>query len=69
MIDAIYQNGVFRPMSPVRLPEGTRVRIELEPPSADARPSFRPMRDVHHLTQPANRGTEHPAKRRDQHRS
>src|SRR5262249_46504034 len=27
MIDAIYENGIFRPLSPVDLPEGTRVRI------------------------------------------
>jgi len=27
MIDAIYENGIFRPLSPVDLPEGTGVRI------------------------------------------
>jgi len=26
-IEAIYENGIFRPLSPVNLPEGTRVRI------------------------------------------
>jgi predicted DNA-binding antitoxin AbrB/MazE fold protein len=35
-INAIYENGVFRPTEPVDLPEGTRVRIEaMLPPSAD----------------------------------
>lgn len=27
-ITAIYENGVFRPLSPVDLPEGSTVRIE-----------------------------------------
>ncbi|HZS09681.1 MAG TPA: antitoxin family protein [Blastocatellia bacterium] len=27
-IEAIYENGIFRPLSPVDLPEGTRVHIE-----------------------------------------
>lgn len=26
-IEAIYENGIFRPLSPVDLPEGTRVRV------------------------------------------
>ena len=30
IIDAIYENGIFRPLSPVDLPEGTRVRIATE---------------------------------------
>lgn len=29
-IDAIYENGIFKPLKPVDLPEGTRVRIEAE---------------------------------------
>ena len=28
-IEAIYENGIFRPLSPVDLPEGTRVRVAL----------------------------------------
>jgi predicted DNA-binding antitoxin AbrB/MazE fold protein len=54
VIDAIYQNGMFRPMSPLRLPEGTKVRIELDPPAAHPRPSLRSMRDDHRLRQPAH---------------
>ncbi len=27
-ITAVYENGVFRPLSPVNLPEGSTVRIE-----------------------------------------
>jgi predicted DNA-binding antitoxin AbrB/MazE fold protein len=30
-IDAIYQDGVFKPLSPVALREGQRVRLEIEP--------------------------------------
>ena len=29
-IEAIYEHGIFRPLHPVDLPEGTRVRIEAE---------------------------------------
>jgi len=28
-IEAIYENGVFKPLSPVNLPEGARVRVEV----------------------------------------
>ena len=38
-VDAIYQNGVFRPTTPPDLPDGTAVRITVEPrPSAAAPP-------------------------------
>jgi predicted DNA-binding antitoxin AbrB/MazE fold protein len=30
-IHAVYENGVFRPTSPVDLPEGTEVRVEAPP--------------------------------------
>jgi len=30
-VDAIYQDGVFKPLSPVALREGQRVRLEIEP--------------------------------------
>ena len=29
-IEVIYENGVFKPLSPVNLPEGTRGRIEID---------------------------------------
>lgn len=35
-IEAIYENGVFKPLSPVDLPEGARVRLEAEASPADA---------------------------------
>ena len=30
-VDAIYQQGVFRPVGPLALPEGTRVHLRVEP--------------------------------------
>jgi predicted DNA-binding antitoxin AbrB/MazE fold protein len=30
--DAIYENGVFRPLSPIVIKEGERVHIVIEPP-------------------------------------
>lgn len=34
-IEAIYENGLFRPIGPVNLPEGTRVRIETPAQNTD----------------------------------
>jgi len=34
-IEAIYENGTFKPLGPVDLPEGTRVRVEVELSAAD----------------------------------
>jgi predicted DNA-binding antitoxin AbrB/MazE fold protein len=34
-IEAIYKDGVFKPLRPVDLPEGTRVRVEAEALPAD----------------------------------
>ena len=31
-ITAVYENGVFRPLGPVDLPEGSTVRVEPVPP-------------------------------------
>lgn len=37
-VDAIYQNGVFKPLSPVAVPENQRVHLNIEPVAAtDAR--------------------------------
>lgn len=38
-IDAIYEEGVFKPLSPVELKESQRVRIIVEPPTQDTRQS------------------------------
>jgi len=34
-IAAIYEKGVFKPLGPVQLPEGTPVRVEAEDPKAE----------------------------------
>ena len=34
-ISAIFENGVFRPVGPVTLPEGTRVVVETEEAAAE----------------------------------
>ena len=39
-IDAVYQGGVFRPVSPPDLPEGTRVQLTID--AADA-PKQQPL--------------------------
>jgi predicted DNA-binding antitoxin AbrB/MazE fold protein len=31
-VDAIYHEGVFQPLEPFVLPEGTRVHLRVEPP-------------------------------------
>jgi len=38
-IDAVYQNGVFRPTTPPDLPDGTAVRLTILPASRSATPS------------------------------
>lgn len=35
-IEAIYEDGIFKPLKPVDLPEGTRVRVEAEDPPPDS---------------------------------
>ena len=30
VIEAVYENGVFRPLEPVRLPEGERVHVTVQ---------------------------------------
>ena len=37
IIDAVYENGVFRPLEPVMLPEGERVQVTVPEMSAEAR--------------------------------
>jgi predicted DNA-binding antitoxin AbrB/MazE fold protein len=34
-IDAIHENGMFKPLSPVELPERTHVRLDVEPSTTD----------------------------------
>ena len=63
---AVYQNGVFRPTTPVDLPEGTEVRIEpqqLGEPAAS--PHLRRIYDL--LSQSFDTGDPHLSERHDEH--
>jgi predicted DNA-binding antitoxin AbrB/MazE fold protein len=44
-IEAIYENGVFKPVEPVVLPEKERVRLQVEVLSPDGRAWFAEMRE------------------------
>jgi len=35
-LDAVYENGIFRPLKPPELPEGEQVRLMVETPTKDA---------------------------------
>ena len=37
LVDAIYENGVLRPLSPLALPEHSRVRLSVDGPADDDR--------------------------------
>jgi predicted DNA-binding antitoxin AbrB/MazE fold protein len=41
-IDAIFDNGVFRPVEPVILPEGTRVHLRVEEENGVEKPVAKP---------------------------
>lgn len=40
-IEAIYEGGIFRPIGPVHLPSGTRVRVEVELTAAEVEEMIR----------------------------
>jgi predicted DNA-binding antitoxin AbrB/MazE fold protein len=50
-VDAIYENGVFRPLHPVHLPEHQRVTFAIEEESAASETEATPL----HFTLPADR--------------
>ncbi len=66
-IHAIYENGVFRPTTPVNLPEGSEVRIEPEPMSETAGPSPHLGRIYELLSQPEDTGDPHLSTGHDEH--
>jgi len=45
-IEAIYENGVFRPVQPVSLPEKERVRLQVEVVTPAAQAWFEQMRQA-----------------------
>ena len=47
-VEAIYENGVFRPLQPVTLPEGSRVEVvyEVEAPPHDPKRLARALEEI-----------------------
>jgi predicted DNA-binding antitoxin AbrB/MazE fold protein len=66
-IQAIYENGVFRPTTPVDLPEGILVRIEPEPVGEPSVPSSHLRRIYELLSQPEDTDDPGLSGRHDQH--
>jgi len=66
-IHAIYENGVFRPTTPVDLPEGSEVRIEPQPVGEPAPPSRHLRRIYELLNQSEDTGDPHLSERHDEH--
>jgi predicted DNA-binding antitoxin AbrB/MazE fold protein len=66
-IQAIYENGVFRPTTPVDWPEGIVVRIEPEPVSEPAGPSPHLKRIYELLSQPEDTGDPDLSQRHNEH--
>ena len=47
-IDAIYENGIFRPIGPVSLPENARVKVTVaSPPKKDILTWVKEMQAIH----------------------
>lgn len=68
-IHAIYENGVFRPTSPVELPDGSRVTVQPEGP--EPAPSVVPDDDLDPIYEVLSRrhrsGCRDTAERHDEH--
>jgi predicted DNA-binding antitoxin AbrB/MazE fold protein len=48
IVDAVYENGVFRPLSPLDLPSGERVRVEIDvKPQVDVNAIVSQFREVY----------------------
>ncbi len=61
-IDAIFVNGVFRPVEPIDLPEQTRVQVAVPLPSHKRKPDVREILARRHAsgeTDTAARHNEH----------
>jgi predicted DNA-binding antitoxin AbrB/MazE fold protein len=46
MIDAIYENGVFRPVEPVDLPDKLEVRLSFQPKSSGGHPALKRLLEI-----------------------
>jgi len=45
-VEAIYEDGVFKPVGPIALPEKQRVQLDIRPLDADALAWFAEMRQA-----------------------
>ncbi len=66
-IHAIYENGVFRPTTPVDLPEGSEVHIEPRPVEEPSGPSPHLRRIYELLSQPEDTDDPDFSGRHDEH--
>ena len=66
-IHAIYENGVFRPTTPVDLPEGTPVRVEPQPLGEPPRPSPHLRRIYELLSESFDTGDPYLSERHNEH--
>jgi len=53
LMNAIFEHGRFRPESPVELPEGTRVRLSVEPVRSGPEPQALSIEERRHIRQRA----------------
>jgi predicted DNA-binding antitoxin AbrB/MazE fold protein len=49
VITAIFEKGIFRPLGPVELAEGSQVQVEIPAPTKDAAPSERTPEEEAHI--------------------
>lgn len=61
-IEAVYEDGVFRPLEPVTLPEHTRVTVAVPTPAAGTPPGVREVLSRRHTS-----GATDTAARHDEH--
>lgn len=66
-VHAIYEGGVFRPITPVDLPEGFQVRLELEPFGEPTRPTPHLKRIYDLLSQAEDTSDPQLSARHDEH--
>lgn len=64
IITAVYENGVLRPLNPVNLPEGQKVRLRVLPAvpetASEIERALQPLIDAGRLTPPPRRGDVEP---------
>jgi predicted DNA-binding antitoxin AbrB/MazE fold protein len=68
-VNAVYENGVFRPTGPVELPEGAAVRFvpEVVPPGLPPEPDGHRERLIAILTRSVDTGEPELAARHNEH--